>query len=93
MINFESANQLTKKSQNKANAELKEFQWILCSTHHDRFKVERKNNQINYCKINVNEELKKLLNSKGINYEKSNDLKSEILNIDESKFLKNWGIY
>ena len=91
MINFESANQLTKKSKNKANAEFKEFQWILCSTHHDRFKVERKNNQINYCKINVNEELKKLLNSKGIDYEKSNDLKSEILNIDESKFFKELG--
>ncbi|MEW6527947.1 MAG: type V CRISPR-associated protein Cas12a/Cpf1 [Spirochaetota bacterium] len=91
MINFELWNQSIRKSTKNVTAKFKELQWIICSTHHDRYKVERKNNNVNFRKVNVNEELKKLFSSKGIDYEKSTDIKSEILNIEESKFFKELG--
>jgi hypothetical protein len=71
---------------------LKDTTWVLCSTHHERYKkFKNKSGYFEYKPVNVTQSLKQLFDEAGIDYQAGADLKEAIVTGKNTKLLKGLG--
>lgn len=78
----------TKDSLTYYNA-IKDTVWVLCSTHHERYKIVR--NKAGYYEsqpVDVNRNLKEIFTNANVNYNEGKDLKNIIIESNNAKLLK-----